>query len=312
MSLITFFSALKPFTNPHTAVSQCNAIQSWKRLGDVGILLLGEEQGIADAAVKFGVRHLPQVARNPNGTPLISSMFKLARENSDSPLLCIINADIVLMSDFLQAAKQIASLEKPAGGMPKKFVLISQRWDMDIPAPIEFIQGWEERMRSMAHEKGRLHRPTGSDFFLFPRGCYVDVPDFAIGRAGWDNWMIYKARMEGWPVIDCTQSMMIVHQNHDYSHLPGARPHYNHPDTQVNTRLAGGQAATRYTTVDSTHAFINGRLVHPKTSRARFMRGLELFLRRAFFFLPDELVESIARPRRWNKRIREIFGKWDS
>ena len=32
------------------------------------------------------------------------------------------------------------------------------------------------------------------------------MPDFAIGRAGWDNWMIYHARQQGWPVIDGTPS----------------------------------------------------------------------------------------------------------
>jgi hypothetical protein len=60
--------------------------------------------------------------------------------------------------------------------------------------------------------------------------------------------MIYKARKEGWAVIDCTPSVMIVHQNHDYSHLPGGKPHYEHPDTNENIRLAGGQAtsATRF------------------------------------------------------------------
>ena len=312
MALITFFSALKPFTNPRIAISQRNAIRSWKQLGDVDILLLGDEEGIAEAAREIQVRHVPQVARNQNGTPLISSMFEVARVNSDSPLLCVINADMVLTSDFLRTVKQVVSLERTADDIVHKFVLLSQRWDLDVPAPIRFDADWEDRLRAAVRERGRLHRPTGSDFFLVPRSCYVDMPEFAIGRAGWDNWMIYKARMEGWPVIDCTPSVTIIHQNHDYSHLPGARPHYDHPDTQVNTRLAGGQAATRYTILDATYAFINGRLVRPKLSYPRFIRGLELFLRRAFFFLSADLVENIARPRRWRKRMKRMFGKGDS
>jgi hypothetical protein len=256
----------------------------------VDVILLGEEPGLTEAARELGVKHIPHVERNANGTPLISSMIELARENSSSDLLCIINADMVLMSDFLEAAKRAKMLRE-------RFVLLSQRWDLDITMPIEFSDSWQNRLSSMAHRRGSLHRPAGSDFFLFPRSCYTNVPDFTIGRAGWDNWMIYKARREGWPVIDCTPSVMIVHQNHDYSHLPGGKPHYEH----------GGQASIRYTILDATHQLRNGKLVRPKMTSARFTRKVELFLRSIFFFLPENMLESIARPKRWKKRVKKLF-----
>lgn len=300
MSLITLFSAPKPFTNPHIAMIQRNAIKSWTLLPDVDVILLGEEEGLADAASELGVRHIATVERNANGVPLISSMFKLARENSNSDLLCIINADMVLMSDFVEAAKQSVKLKD-------KFVLLSQRWDLDVTAPLDFSGDWSHGLRSKVNGQGQLHRPAGSDFFLFPRSCYADIPTFTIGRAGWDNWMIYKARKENWAVIDCTPSVMIVHQNHDYSHLPGAKPHYDHPETNENIRLAGGQANVRYTILDSTHQLVGDTLARPKMTSLRFTRKLELFLRSVFFFLPESVLENIARPKRWQKRIKKIF-----
>ena len=302
MPFLTIFSAPKPFANPYIALTQRNAIRSWTLLPDVDVILLGEETGLAEAAKEFGVKHLHNVARNDSGTPLISSMFQLTRENSNSDLLCIINADMILMSDFIEAAKQAAKLKE-------KFVLLSQRWDLDVTQPIDFTGGWTDRLSSMVHGQGQLHRPAGSDFFLFPKSCYTDIPNFTIGRAGWDNWMIYKARTEGWPVIDCTPSVMIVHQNHDYSHLPGGKPHYEHPDTNENIRLAGGEANVRYTIVDATHQLVGGKLIRPKMSYLRLMRGLELSLRKTFFFLPEKTLENVARPKRWKKRIVKIFGK---
>jgi len=301
MPLITLFSAPKPFTNPHIAMIQRNAIKSWTLLPDVEVILLGEETGLAEAAKELGVKHIPSVARNDSGTPLISSMFQLARENSNSDLLCIINADMVLMPDFVEAAKQAANLKD-------KFVLLSQRWDLDVTTPLDFSGDWNRGLRSMVNGQGQLHRPAGSDFFLFPKSCYQDIPAFIIGRAGWDNWMIYKARKEDWPVIDCTPSLMIVHQNHDYSHLPGGKSHYEHPDTNENIRLAGGQANIRYTILDATHRLMGGTLARPKMSYPRFMRGVELFLRAIFFFLPEKSIENIARPKRWKKRIKKKFG----
>ena len=300
MPLITLFSAPKPFTNPHIAMIQRNAILSWILLPDVEVILLGEEIGLAEAAKELGVKHIPSVTRNEFGTPLISSMFQLTRENSNSDLLCIINADMILMPDFVEAVKQAVKLKE-------KFVLLSQRWDYDISTPLDFAEGWESGLRESVRKQNQLHRPAGSDFFLFPKSCYQDIPDFIIGRAGWDNWMIYKARSEKWPVIDCTPSVMIVHQNHDYSHLPGGKPHYEHPDTNENIRLAGGQAAVRYTILDSTHILVDGKLARPKMTSLRFTRNFELFLRSIFFFLPEKSIENMARPKRWKKRFKNKF-----
>ncbi len=300
MPFITLFSAPKPFTDPHIAMIQRNAIKSWTLLPDVEVILLGEETGLAEAAKEFGVRHIPNVARNESGVPLISSMFQLARENSNSDLLCIVNADMILMDDFLEAARR-SRLQRD------KFVLLSQRWDYDIASPLDFAEGWESRLRESVRKQNQLHRPAGSDFFLFPKSCYQDVPKFTIGRAGWDNWMIYKARKEGWAVIDCTPSVMIVHQNHDYSHLPDGKSHHAHPETNENIRLAGGQANVRYTILDATHQLADGTLIRPKMTSLRLTRKLELFLRAVFFFLPENMIENIARPKRWQKRINKFF-----
>jgi hypothetical protein len=301
MTLITLFSAPKPFTDPHIAMIQRNAIKSWTLLPDVEVILLGEEKGLAKAAKEFGVNHIRDVARNKGGVPLISSMFQLARENSNSDLLCIVNTDMILLPDFVEAARRSRMLRD-------KYVLLSQRWDYDIESPLEFAEGWETQLRESVRKQDQLHRPAGSDFFLFPKSCYEDVPDFTIGRAGWDNWMIYKARKEGWPVIDCTPSVMIVHQNHDYSHLPDGKPHYEHPETNENIRIAGGQANIRYTILDSTHQLVDGKLSRPKMTSLRFTRNVELFLRAIFFFLPEDRIESIARPKRWKKRLKKFFG----
>src|SRR5271157_1302642 len=208
MPLITLFSAPKPFTDPHIALIQRNALHSWTLLPDVEVILLGDEEGLSQAAKEFNVKHIPNVRRNDNGTPLISSMFELTRQNGHSDLLCIINADMILMLDLIEAAKQVVRQKE-------KFVLLSRRWDCDITTSLDFSNGWRSRLRKIVETQGQLHRPAGSDFFLFPKSCYPEIPNFAIGRAGWDNWMIYKARQAKWSVIDCTPSVMIVHQSHD-------------------------------------------------------------------------------------------------
>jgi hypothetical protein len=270
MALLTVFSVPKPFTDPRIAIIQRNAIGSWTRLPEAEVFLIGEEDGLAEAACEFGVKHLTGVARSEEGTPLVSSIFAMACQASDSPLLVYVNADILLAPDIVIFARQVMAKKD-------KFLVVGQRWDLDVTEPLDFSGDWVARLHTDARTRGELHRPMGSDYFIFPRDCFTDMPDFAIGRAGWDNWMIYKARKDGWVTVDATASIMIVHQNHDYSHLPGGQPHYRLPETYENIRLAGGREITRFTLLDTNWRLVSGQLRRPAWSGDRFIRWLETF-----------------------------------
>lgn len=272
MTYLTVFSAPKPFTDPHINLIQRNAIQSWMRLGSqVDVLLIGREPGLAEVATEYGVTLLPDVRRNDSGTPLISSIFELARRAGDSPYLAFVNGDILLLPDLLQAVQQVAAQ------VSAPFLLLGQRWDLDVTQPLDFSDGWAERLRQEALQRGRLHRPAGSDYFVFPRHAFQEMPDFAVGRAGWDNWMIYHARQMGWAVIDGTQEVMIIHQTHDYSHLPGGQPHYNLEESQQNMALAGG-FSTMYMVLDANRELVNGRVRRPRLTLMRSVRAVERWL----------------------------------
>ena len=270
MPTLTLFTSPKPFTNPHIAVIQRNAIRSWLNLGpEVEVLLLGQEEGLAEAAAELGARHIPQVERNANGTPLVSSMFEIARQNSSSPLLGCVNADILLFPDIVDHARRVLELAP-------RFLMVGQRWDLEVTELLEFSTNWPQKLRERAFSQGKLHRASGSDYFIFPRECFADMPKFAIGRAGWDNWMIYSGRARNWPVVDASPTVTIIHQNHDYSHLPGGQPHYKLPETDENVRLAGGKR-TIFELPDASHVLRNGELRRPAFSWKRFRREVEIF-----------------------------------
>lgn len=269
MTLLTIFTAPKPFTHPHIALIQRNAIQSWLQIEDSQVLLIGQEEGLDQVAAEFGLPHLPQVARNRHGTPLVSSIFALARQHSTTPLLAYLNADIILLPDFLDIARQVAA-------QANRFLLVGQRWDLEVRQRLDFSPGWQERLQADLRRRGRLHPPSGSDYFIFPRQCFLSMPDFAIGRAGWDNWMFYHARRQGWPVIDATGLITVVHQDHDYSHLPGGQPHYRLPETDENVRLAGGRRAI-FTLRDADYTLVEGRLRCIPRRGKKFWREVEIF-----------------------------------
>src|SRR4051812_39729450 len=162
--MLTIFAVPKPFDD-HTGIIQRNAIRSWSRLHPrCQILLCGDESGIEEAAKEIGAEWNSDVARNEFGTPLLSSVFRIAEERAVFPLLCYVNADIILLSDLIEAAHRVASLRS-------KFLMVGQRWDLDVTEELAFDeQNWESVMRFRARTAGCLHQPDGSDYFVYPRG----------------------------------------------------------------------------------------------------------------------------------------------
>jgi len=170
MTYLTVFTAPKPFTNPHIAMIQRNAIRSWIQLGkEVEVLLMGNEHGMSELASELHIRHFPDVSCSPEGTPYISSMFEFARSNSSSPFLAILNADIILFPDFVGSAKQVAN-------QAKDFLFLGRRWDLDLEEELAFTPGWEAELREQVESRGTLHGPVVSDYFLVPRHLLLDMP----------------------------------------------------------------------------------------------------------------------------------------
>ncbi len=297
---LTLFTAPKPFTDPHIRTIQRNAIQSWLALGaEVSVILVGQEEGMAETAAEFGVTHLPEVRRNASHTPLVSSIFEVARQATASPLLAYINADILVLPDFLEGARLAAQLAQ-------HYLLVGQRWDLDVRTPLDFSPRWSERLQNDLRARGRLHSRGGSDYFIFPRTCFTDIPDFAIGRAGWDNWMIYETRRRGWACIDATPTIQIIHQDHDYGHLPQGQAHYRLPETFENVRMAGGRRAI-FTLIDTDYRLANNRLLPAERSWAKFWRDVETFpLIRLHSYFLAQLTYAAFHP----VRAYRDFRKW--
>ena len=269
MALITLFSTPKPFTDPHINLIQRNAIQSWLRAGkDVDILLIGEEDGLAAVAEEYGVLHVPDVKRNESNTPLLSSIFQIAHEASDSEFIVYVNTDIILPPNFQEVVQAVAK-------QADDFLAVGHRWDLDVREKLTFPANWAEALKTTVQERGKLRGSFAIDYFIFPRKFYAQIPNFAIGRASWDNWMIYRARQLGLPVIVLTPALTVIHQNHGFGHIPGGK--YKSEEAKINLKLAGGRHNLYYM-LDATHEFRRGKILPARWNLARMIRKLELWV----------------------------------
>ncbi len=85
-----------------------------------------------------------------------------------------------------------------------------------------------------------------------------------------------KPAERNWPTIDATPAIKIIHQDHDYSHLPGGQSHYRLPETTENIRLAGGRR-TIFTLLDVNYEFRDGSIRKFPIGWKKFWREVEIF-----------------------------------
>jgi len=205
--MITFHSIVRGFEGEFDWI-QRNAIRSWQRLHPyVQVLLFGDDEpGATGAAADLGCSIYP-LERNHRNIPLVRYPIERTRELARHDIRCLVNADVILMSDFAWCVEQVAE-------QFDQFLLVTQRWGLKLDGPIEFNERWDVDLMLDLKRRGHAKHRKAVDYFCYRGDFWDPVPAFAVGRTSWDNWLIWKALEEGVPVIDATIVSVCIHQDH--------------------------------------------------------------------------------------------------
>ncbi len=247
---VTLVTTFKPQTGVFQYLQE-NALCSWLALKpQPEVLIVGESAGVDRLAKKYGVRYIRNVRTTPSGVPLVNDIFNLAIKQGKYDLICYLNGDMVLGQDFLVTLGHVDA-------RTDDYLLLGRRLDVDIPAPVgQAMLTSPESLCRLAASYGRLHSYDGIDYFVFRRNFWDNIPDLAIARTRWDNWMIHNALSRGKKVVDCTRGIKAIHQNHDYSSIPGGL------DGKIFLREAGANekitANAFASIVDANYLFFAG------------------------------------------------------
>jgi hypothetical protein len=276
--MLTVLAIPKAFEG-HFGLIQRNAIQSWARLVPrPEIILLGSDPGTAEAAAEFGALHLPDIATSPSGAPMLDDLLDKGQRKASNRTVCFVNADIILTQPWMRAVR-IAAAWRP------EFLMVGRRRDLDVVEPLDFSEpSWANELMDRAKLSGRLATNMFVDYFVFPRGVLTGVPPFAIGRPGYDNWLLWNVRQRGIPLIDATHGAPVIHQNHNYSHIKavpgelGGLPAYlKGEDTRRNSELIGDWK--RFFTTDHATHIVTEDAVRRALSRPYVLARLDLLRR---------------------------------
>jgi hypothetical protein len=228
--VLTILSTPKRFTGLFDII-QTNAIRSWTLLEPrPEIILFGRDEGTAEICERLGLRHVPDVATTDQGTPLLSDMFLRGQALASNPVVCWSNADIIFTDRLLDAARVVHDHPRPA-------YLVGRRHDIDQLVPLAFDSGWQDDLITRAERDGEIKPVNWIDYFMFTSGLFTELPPFAIGRPGYDPWLIWRAADLGADVIDATPFVRAIHQRHDYSHIGSRAEAFTGAEAQQNAAI---------------------------------------------------------------------------
>ncbi len=205
---------------------------NWRQVRPaVEIVLFGACEGAEKVCQDMNILQVFDVEVTHTGVPLFDSIVHWAGGHAKGDLLVYANADILFPPDFEKFLAKV-----PAG----PFLMVGQRIDLmehTAFAPDDF---YEQLRHFLQVGQAKLHRPSGMDFFVFRRGMFQDLKPLIVGRGGYDSALVAYCLRKGIPVIDASFAFPVVHQWHDYGHLPGGkRQAHVGEEAQLNFKLHG-------------------------------------------------------------------------
>jgi len=209
--MLTIFSTPKDFEGIFKTIQE-NAIKSWRAVSDdIEIIILGDSKGCAEISKSINAKHIPDVRSNKNGIPYLSDLFKQAKKHARNDLLVFVNADIIFPKNFYEILSSVYSQKN-------NFLMVGYRWNMDVKDRIDFNDVSESRkFWKKAKIRGKKNPSSGIDYFVFKKDKFNNIPDFVIGRPGYDNWLLWAARRKLIPLIDLSNDIFAIHQNHHFN-----------------------------------------------------------------------------------------------
>lgn len=264
--MITIFTNPRPFEENFDII-QRNAIKSWKKFGKgCQIILFEDEKGTTSkVADEYGLECIKDSKFNEYGTPLFNDAVEKAKNMAKFDIVANINPDIILMSDFFESIDKIKKLVKN-----KKFLIVGRRCDLDFLEKVDLDNNdFEKNMNNLIKEKGVLHGFSALDYLVFPKDFDFYPPAFAIGRSALDNWMVFQSRLLKADVIDASDSIKAIHQNHDFARFKKINP-IREKERIINVNLAGGFLAKVGTIRDANLIFNGKKIMSPQFPRKIF------------------------------------------
>ena len=216
--MITIHSTLKPHDvedswHDRFETIQTNAVNSWKQLKDVEIVIFGNDKQTKDFCKRHNVRCSDIETAGKNNIPYLNKMFEKIETLSSNNIFLYISDDTIIFEDTIEVSKNLSVNSN-------EFCGCVQRYDAPVPHLLDFNSDWKTKCKN----KKSLGHPSAGDYFLYSRGYWDDkMPSFCVGRAYYEHWMRWYASNIKKSLINVSEGVLTIHPNdHAHPHIKGS------------------------------------------------------------------------------------------
>jgi hypothetical protein len=215
------------------------AIQSWIKQPEVTEIFIYGVEEIDFYRLSDKIKYI-----SSSGIPKVKDLIAYLNSYAKNIFVAYINSDIHLVGDLGQVFESIKVKER---------FLISG-WRKDILR--EELFAW-----NLKSEVGvQLH--GGMDYFIFPKGAFMNFPDYFIGRGMFDYAFIWYAIRNKYKIFNASGSILALHIIHNKNNLGSSYHEYYWSDEYIfNRKLIHFSILYLYPLFRSHYSIINYRLV---------------------------------------------------
>jgi len=186
-----------------------NAIRSWVHLSPrPEILVVGGNREVIE---KEGGRWIGGVRSTMQGRPYFDHFIEEAEVLASNDIIMYSTDHLILTSGIISAVRLVSET------FPGDFVIIGKRWGLDVQAQINFSDhNWESILWDRVIRTNSLGGNAAKDYMIFRRPFGLPIPNFIMGYPWYDTWFVWAALQAGYPVIDASNVITVVHQSHKF------------------------------------------------------------------------------------------------
>ena len=198
-----------------------NTLRNWARLRPLVLPVLYNDNLNSywvEVARASGWHVLPVPKRYKNTIPILRHMFLNATYQFTAAFYGYANADVLFDESLIYTLWSVTcndSIKRP--------FVIGRRSNYNVKREKQLFEPSDVRRTAKRHET-RLFISDAQDYFITARYAFPwhSIPDFVIGRIGYDNWLVSTALAnKNTAVIDATNTILCLHQSGDDGDFAG-------------------------------------------------------------------------------------------
>ncbi|KAK3611759.1 hypothetical protein CHS0354_014106 [Potamilus streckersoni] len=233
--IITLFTSFKTdhVMDSDKVLVYNNTLYNWQTLKPhVQLIFFTLEINVTDKVNFLDWNIVTLLNNSKTEIPIFKAMYVQANKLYNTSWYGYFNGDILLTEDILETLDYVSSV---SDNFPNASILIIGRRINVLNVTSEEVRN-VNGIKESARSRGSLYEIDAEDYFitnrLFP---WAQIPEFVIGRAGYDNWIVGQARCDlGTIVIDATETLTAVHQT---TNKGGNKEGFAHSNKNYNFEL---------------------------------------------------------------------------